>query len=89
MATLNEQRKKRARLGFRYTVELNFTSEIARRRSCRGWRALNRDSLPEAHRRWTVASYLALYWIWLKPLLHLLPRALEISFEARQFLQDL
>ena len=27
MATLNEQRKKRARLGFRYTMELNFASE--------------------------------------------------------------
>ena len=31
MATLNEQRKKRARLGFRYTMELNFTSEDSKK----------------------------------------------------------
>ena len=31
MATLNEQRKKRARLGFRYTMELNFASEDSKK----------------------------------------------------------
>ena len=31
MATLNEQRKKRARLGFCYTMELNFTSEDSKK----------------------------------------------------------
>ena len=30
MATLNEPRKKRARLGFRYLMELNFASEDAK-----------------------------------------------------------
>ena len=31
MASLNEQRKKRARLGFRYTMELNFASEDSKK----------------------------------------------------------
>ena len=31
MATLNEQRKKRARLEFRYTMELNFASEDSKK----------------------------------------------------------
>ena len=31
MATLNEQRKKRARLGIRYTMELNFASEDSKK----------------------------------------------------------
>ena len=30
MATLNEPRKKRARLGFRYSMELSFASEDAK-----------------------------------------------------------
>ena len=30
MATLNEPRKKRARLGYRYSMELNFASEDAK-----------------------------------------------------------
>ena len=30
MATLNEPKKKHARLGFRYTMELNFASENAK-----------------------------------------------------------
>ena len=31
MATLNEQREKRARRGFRYTMELNFASEDSKK----------------------------------------------------------
>ena len=31
MATLNEQRKKRARIGFRYTMELNFASDDSKK----------------------------------------------------------
>ena len=31
MATLNEQRKKRATLGFRYTMELNFAGEDSKK----------------------------------------------------------
>ena len=31
MATVNEQRKKHARLGFHYTMELNFASEDSKK----------------------------------------------------------
>ena len=31
MASLNDQRKKRARLGFSYTMELNFASEDSKK----------------------------------------------------------
>ena len=62
MATYCELRKKRARRGFRYQMELNFTSEDDKQTFLsRMVRAKERLTLSAAHRPWTTACYLAYY----------------------------